>query len=104
MYPREIELQLEEHPAIREAAVVGIGDERWGEVPVAFIAVAEGTHADVRSELRAFLSGRLARYKMPKRYELVDALPRNAAGKILKRELRARASQTPERQADVPPS
>ena len=92
VYPREVELRLEEHPAIREAAVVGVADERWGEVPVAFLVVANDAPPNLQSDVAGFLSKRLARYKVPKRYELVDALPRNSNGKLLKRTLRERAA------------
>ncbi len=101
VYPREIERQLEEHPGIREAAVVGVADERWGEVPVAFLVLAEGKSADPGSELDEFLAGRLARYKQPKRYEFLDLMPRNGAGKVLKRELRERAAHSLTRPEDL---
>lgn len=88
IYCAEIENVLAAHPAIIEVAVIGRPDERWGEVPVAVAAVAETglTLAD----LDEFLSERLARYKHPKRLVIVDALPRNPAGKVLKTELRAK--------------
>jgi fatty-acyl-CoA synthase len=88
IYCAEVENVLAAHPAIIEVAVIGRPHEQWGEVPVAVAAVAESglTLAD----LDEFLSGRLARYKHPKGLEIVDALPRNPAGKVLKTELRAR--------------
>ncbi|MFZ0831897.1 MAG: fatty-acid--CoA ligase FadD5 [Mycobacterium sp.] len=88
IYCAEVENVLAAHPAIVEVAVIGRPHERWGEVPVAVVAVAEPpiTLAD----LDEFLDERLARYKHPKVLEVVDALPRNPAGKVLKRELRAR--------------
>jgi fatty-acyl-CoA synthase len=88
IYCAEVENVLAGHPAIIEVAVIGRPDARWGEVPVAVAAVAETpvTLAD----LDEFLTGRLARYKHPKGLEIVDALPRNPAGKVLKTELRAR--------------
>jgi fatty-acyl-CoA synthase len=88
IYCAEIENVLAAHPAIIEVAVIGCPDDKWGEVPVAVAAVAEPglTLAD----LDEFLSERLARYKHPKGLEIVDALPRNPAGKVLKTELRAR--------------
>jgi acyl-CoA synthetase (AMP-forming)/AMP-acid ligase II len=90
IYPREVESQLEQHELVVEAAVVGVPDERWGEVPVAYV-VSKG---DVSSDqLQAFLDGRLARYKIPRRYELVDDLPRSSTGKVLKRVLRDKATQ-----------
>jgi acyl-CoA synthetase (AMP-forming)/AMP-acid ligase II len=96
VYPREVERQLEEHPWVREVAVVGVPDERWGEVPVAYLVVDEARAAggDLRPEFEEFLRSRLARYKTPKLYERIDVIPRNASGKILKRELRELAAQS----------
>ena len=89
IYCAEVENVLAGHPAIVEVAVVGRRDERWGEVPVAVAAV----HTDLDlGDLDQFLTERLARYKHPKALEIVDALPRNPAGKVLKTELRARFS------------
>ncbi len=83
----EIERVLYEHDAVLEAAVVGRPDERWGEVPVAFVALREGTEA-TSDELLAHCQGQLARFKVPKAVTFIDALPRNPSGKVLKRELR----------------
>jgi acyl-CoA synthetase (AMP-forming)/AMP-acid ligase II len=85
----EVERVLYEHPAVLEAAVVGRADDRWGEVPVAFVALrAEATAT--AEELVAHCGGQLARFKVPKEICFVDALPRNPSGKVLKRELRER--------------
>jgi long-chain acyl-CoA synthetase len=89
IYPREIEELLVRHPAIREVAVVGIADERWGESLKAYVALREGASLTA-DEVAAFCQGSLASYKVPKVLEVVNALPRNANGKVLKRELRAR--------------
>ena len=87
IYCAEVENVLAAHPAIVEVAVIGRPDEKWGQVPVAVAAVT----ADVQlADLVGFLDGRLARYKHPKVLEIVDALPRNPAGKVLKTQLRAR--------------
>jgi fatty-acyl-CoA synthase len=84
----EIERVLYEHDAVLEAAVVGRPDERWGEVPVAFVARRPGT--DVTGDaLIAHCQGQLARFKIPKEITFVEALPRNPSGKVLKRQLRA---------------
>lgn len=88
IYCPEVEHVLETHPAITEVAVIGRVDDKWGEVPIAVAAISEGTLA--LSDLRELMDQRLARYKHPKALAIVDALPRNAAGKVLKRELRAR--------------
>jgi fatty-acyl-CoA synthase len=96
IYCAEVENALAGHPAIVEVAVIGRPHEKWGEVPVAVAAV---TQKNLRIEdLDEFLGERLARYKHPKGLEIVDALPRNPAGKVLKTELRARygASDVPQ--------
>lgn len=88
IYCAELENVLASHPDIAEVAVIGRADEKWGEVPIAVAAV---TNDDLRIEdLDEFLTDRLARYKHPKALEIVDALPRNPAGKVLKTELRLR--------------
>ena len=83
----EVERVLYEHEAVLEAAVIGRPDERWGEVPVAFVALREGA-AVTADELIEHCRGELAKYKVPKAVTFVDALPRNPSGKVLKRELR----------------
>jgi fatty-acyl-CoA synthase len=88
IYCAEVENVLASHPGIVEVAVIGRSHEKWGEVPIAVAAVV---HDDLRlDDLDEFLTERLARYKHPKGLEIVDALPRNPAGKVLKTELRAR--------------
>jgi acyl-CoA synthetase (AMP-forming)/AMP-acid ligase II len=84
----EIERVLYEHDAVLEAAVVGRPDERWGEVPVAFVALRPGAEA-TSDALIAHCQAQLARFKVPKEVAFVEALPRNPSGKVLKRELRA---------------
>jgi fatty-acyl-CoA synthase len=99
IYCAEVENVLAAHPSIVEVAVIARADEKWGEVPIAVAAVAQNS---LRLEdLDGFLTERLARYKHPKRLEIVDALPRNPAGKVLKTELRARYS-APTRRPDGP--
>jgi len=93
IYCAEVENVLAAHPAIIEVAVIGRPDNRWGEVPIAVAAVAE-SGLDL-ADLDEFLTERLARYKHPKGLEIVDALPRNPAGKVLKTELRARFGAGP---------
>jgi fatty-acyl-CoA synthase len=88
IYCAEVENALDGHPGIIEVAVIGRAHQQWGEVPIAVAAVAEdGLRIE---DLDGFLTERLARYKHPKGLEIVDALPRNPAGKVLKTELRAR--------------
>jgi fatty-acyl-CoA synthase len=84
VYPAEIEAVLHEHPEVVEAAVIGVPDERWGEVCAAFLVV-RGTVGE--EELRELCRARLARFKVPKTFRFVDRLPRNAVGKVLKDEL-----------------
>lgn len=89
IYPREVEDVLINHPAVREAAVVGLPSEKWGEEVAAVIVIdpaAGATAEDLDRHCRADLAG----FKVPRRYEILEALPRNAAGKVLKRELRER--------------
>jgi fatty-acyl-CoA synthase len=88
IYCAEVENALAAHPAIVEVAVIGRSHEKWGEVPVAVAAVTQPTLS--LADLDEFLTERLARYKHPKGLEVVDALPRNPAGKVLKTELRSR--------------
>ena len=91
IYCAEVENVLAGHPAIVEVAVIGRPDERWGEVPVAIVALGAAADEPIDlDDLDQFLTERLARYKHPKALKIVDALPRNPAGKVLKTELRAR--------------
>jgi acyl-CoA synthetase (AMP-forming)/AMP-acid ligase II len=85
VYPKDVEDVLYSHPAVLEAAVVGTPDETWGEVVTAVVVARERVSAE---ELLAHCRGRLAGYKRPRAVRFLDALPRNATGKILKRELR----------------
>ncbi len=83
----EVERVLYEHHAVLEAAVVGRPDERWGEVPVAFVVLRAGEPASAE-ELIAHCASQLAKYKVPKDVTFLEALPRNPSGKVLKRDLR----------------
>jgi fatty-acyl-CoA synthase len=85
----EVEQALAAHPSVSEVAVVAAPDERWGEVPVAFVTAAGGETPD-QEELQEFARGRLARFKVPKRIEVVDELPKTGTGKIQKFVLRER--------------
>jgi fatty-acyl-CoA synthase len=87
VYPVEIEKALYEHPAVAQCAVVGLPDERWGEVGAAVVVLRPGQAAG-EAELLDHCRARLARYKVPRRVVFRPALPISAAGKILKRELR----------------
>jgi fatty-acyl-CoA synthase len=83
VYPAEVEGALYKHKSIAEVAVIGMPDEKWGEVVTAVVALHDG-HQLTLEELREFAQPLLARYKLPLRLHVVDALPRNPAGKVLK--------------------
>ncbi len=87
IYPREIEEVLLRHPLVREVAVIGMHDADWGEVAVAVVVPQPGARPG-DEELDALCLQHIARFKRPKRYVFVDELPKNATGKVLKRELR----------------
>jgi long-chain acyl-CoA synthetase len=92
IYPRQIEEVLYRHPAVGEVAVVGVPDPKWGERLKAYVVPRAGTQPSA-DELIAHCTVELSAYKVPREYELIDALPRNATGKILKRLLSAAAAR-----------
>lgn len=87
VYPIEIEAILVEHEAVLDAAVIGVPDERWGEVGRAFVVLKPGFEPSPE-DLAAHCQARLARYKLPKEFRLVESLPRTASGKVQKNSLR----------------
>lgn len=87
IYPREVEEVLVKHPAVREVAVIGVPDSKWGEAVRAFISVVDGASV-TEFELIRFCRDHIAAYKKPKSIDFVNELPKNNYGKILKRELR----------------
>ena len=89
VYPAEVEAVLLQHPAVREACVIGVPDPKWNEVGRAIVALKPGSAASI-DELIAWCDGRLARYKTPKSVVFVDALPRNTLGKINRGELKTK--------------
>jgi long-chain acyl-CoA synthetase len=92
IYPREIEEVLLAHPGVAEVAVVGVADAEWGERPLAFVVRREGVRPLVdAAALEQLMLANLARFKRPKAYRFVMELPKNAYGKVLKRELKATA-------------
>ncbi|HEY5853027.1 MAG TPA: hypothetical protein VIW24_02975 [Aldersonia sp.] len=86
VYPREVEEVLYGHPAVFEAAVVGVPHERLGEEVRAYVSLRVGTAAD-EAEIIDYVKERVAAYKYPRSVIIVDDIPKNASGKILKREL-----------------
>ncbi len=86
VYPVEVESALHEHPAVLDAAVVGVADERWGETGIAFVVLREDTAAG-EEQLLGHCRERLARYKVPRAVRFVEALPRSSMNKVLKKEL-----------------
>ncbi|MEM9593918.1 MAG: AMP-binding protein [Acidobacteriota bacterium] len=91
VYPAEIEAVLVRHPGVEDSAVVGVPDSRWGEAGIAFVvrrAGGDGTEEVDANALAAFLGEHLARYKIPKDFRFVDALPRTPYGKVVKGQLR----------------
>lgn len=91
IYPREIEEVLYQHEAVLEVAVIGVPDERWGEIVKACVVLREGYEL-TKEELIAYCEEHLARYKKPREVEFLDSLPKNPNGKISKKELRERYS------------
>ncbi|WP_457597166.1 fatty acid--CoA ligase [Hydrogenimonas sp.] len=89
IYPREIEEAINAFEGVGASAVVGMPDEKSGEVPVAFVEPAEGESVDEKA-LRRYLKGRLANFKLPREIRIIDELPKNATGKVLKRVLKER--------------
>ncbi len=87
VYPAEVESAIYGHPAVAEVAVIGVPDEKWGEAVKAMVVLRPGAVADP-VDIIAFARQRIAGYKAPKSVDFIAALPRNASGKILRRELR----------------
>jgi fatty-acyl-CoA synthase len=88
IYPAEVERVLQEHPGVRDVAVVGVAHARWGETPLAVVVAADPAAPPTLDDLRDRCGASLASFKRPTGLVLVDELPRNASGKVLKRQLR----------------
>ena len=93
IYPREIEEVIDDFDGVKFSAVVGIPDEKSGEIPVAYLELEEGLEQIDEAALRKHLRSRLANYKIPRQIHIVDALPKNATGKVLKRLLKAQLEE-----------
>jgi long-chain acyl-CoA synthetase len=96
IYPAEIDAALLEHPAVRDAATIGVPNEEWGEEVVAVVELADGVTPtpDLADELRRHCRTRIARFKVPRRVEFVDGLPRQDNGKIYRQRLREQFAGT----------
>jgi acyl-CoA synthetase (AMP-forming)/AMP-acid ligase II len=87
VYPAEVENAIYGHPAVAEVAVIGVPSEKWGEEVKAIVAVKPGQEV-TEADIIAWARERIAAFKAPKSVEFIEALPRNASGKILRRTLR----------------
>jgi fatty-acyl-CoA synthase len=101
VYPRQIEAVYEQHPAVREVAVVGVPDPRWGEVGCAYLVLCEGARLDAEA-LARFGRERLAAFKVPQRFVAVAELPRTASGKVQKHRLGREAGAPPGARGEGP--
>ena len=87
VYPRVVEDVLFQHPAVADAAVIGVPDQQWGETVKAIIVLKEGATA-TEEEIMEFCRGKLGGFERPRSVDFIDVLPRNPSGKVLKRQLR----------------
>jgi acyl-CoA synthetase (AMP-forming)/AMP-acid ligase II len=94
VYPQEVEAVLNQHPSIAEVTVIGVPDPRWGQVVTAVIVPRGGGGVSLE-DVRALCEGKIAGYKIPKAIELVDTIPKNETGKVIKRALRDRFARDP---------
>ena len=92
VYPAEVENVIYNHPAVAEVAIIGVPHPKWQEVGKAIVVVKED-HELTEDEVIDFCQGQLAKYKIPKSVAFVEELPRTAAGKVLKRELRGQQAE-----------
>lgn len=97
VYPREVENALFEHPAIADAAVIGVPSDQWGEAVKAIVVLKKG-HEATADEIMEFCKGKIAGYKRPQSVDFIEELPRNASGKVLKKDLRTKFWEGRERQ------
>ena len=93
VFPREVEDLLADHEAVVEVAVIGVEDEEFGQRLKAFVVLEQGAEAG-EDELKAHVKANLASYKTPREIEFLEELPRNATGKVLKRELHEREAKS----------
>jgi long-chain acyl-CoA synthetase len=93
IYPRELEEVIDAFSGVASSAVIGIADEKSGEIPVAYIELEEGIERIDVAQLRTHLRNNLANFKVPKQINFIKSLPKNATGKVLKRELKAQLEE-----------
>ena len=86
VFPREVEDLLADHEEVKEVAVIGVDDEQFGQRLKAFVVLRDGGELS-EEDVKGYVKSNLARYKVPREVEFLDSLPRNATGKVLKREL-----------------
>ena len=89
VYPQEVEAVLNQHPSIAELTIIGVPDAAWGQAVTAVIVPNAGCAVSL-ADVKAFCQDKIAGYKIPKSIELVDRIPKNETGKVIKRELRDR--------------
>ena len=89
VYPQEVENLLNRHPAVAEVTVIGLPDPKWGEAVTAVVVSKDGNDLSLE-EMKAFCKGNIAGYKIPKIIKMVEKIPKNETGKVIKRELRER--------------
>lgn len=94
VYPREIEEVIDVYEGVGASAVIGIVDERSGEVPIVYIELEEGVESFDEAGLKKYMKESLANYKIPKQIHVIDELPKNATGKVLKRALKEKLKDT----------
>jgi fatty-acyl-CoA synthase len=87
VYPAEVEHVFRKHPAIRDLAVIGVPDEKWGESGKAFVVLKDGEKVSTE-DLQEWGKEQLAKFKVPKHYEFIEELPKSDSGKILKKALK----------------
>ena len=101
IYCAEVENVLAAHPQVADVALIGVADERWGETPLAVVVPTDPADPPTLAALEEHCLAHLARYKRPRRLAVVDALPRNATGKVQKTVLRERADALSRRRPDA---
>jgi acyl-CoA synthetase (AMP-forming)/AMP-acid ligase II len=95
VFPREVEDLLAKHPKVNDVAIIGVDDEEWGQRLKAYVVAGNGKPGE--DELKKYVKSNLASYKVPREIEFLDELPRNATGKVLKKELKEQHEEQAEK-------